>query len=125
MKSETYTKQAKWQGLSVDIKILSPRGCLPLPRGYIHVEKHEKICIKSELKEIFFKLATIGESDKAFLLASNFWPQGVVCPCAGAIHKWKNIKKCTGHSRYVDFAYLILPLMSKWFFIPNIFSLYF
>ena len=30
----------------------------------------------------------------------------------------------TGHSRYVDF-FSILPLMSKWFFIPNIFSLYF
>ena len=50
---ETYTKWAKLQGLSVDIKILSPRGCLPLPRGYIHVEK-QKICIKSELKEILF-----------------------------------------------------------------------
>ena len=31
----------------------------------------------------------------------------------------------TGHSRYVDFAYLQLPFMSKWFFIPNILSLYF
>ena len=49
-----------------------PRGCLPLPRGYIHVEKHLKICIKSELKEFFLKLATNGGIDKAFLLASNF-----------------------------------------------------
>ena len=37
---ETCNKWAKWQGLSVDIRILSTKGCLPLPRGYIHVEKH-------------------------------------------------------------------------------------
>ena len=39
---ETYTKCVKWQGLSVDIKILSSRGCLLLPWGYKHVEKHKK-----------------------------------------------------------------------------------
>ena len=43
---ETCNKWVKWQGLSVDIKILSPGGCLPLPRGYIHVLNHEKNCIK-------------------------------------------------------------------------------
>ena len=37
---ETCNKWAKWQDLSVDIRILSTKGCLPLPRGYIHVEKH-------------------------------------------------------------------------------------
>ena len=37
---ETCNKWAKWQGFSVDIWILSTKGCLPLPRGYIHVEKH-------------------------------------------------------------------------------------
>ena len=37
---ETCNKWAKWQGFSVDIRILSTKGCLPLPRGYIHVEKH-------------------------------------------------------------------------------------
>ena len=37
---ETCNKWAKWQGFSVDIRILSAKGCLPLPRGYIHVEKH-------------------------------------------------------------------------------------
>ena len=42
----------KWQDISVDIKTLSPGGCLPLPRGYIN---HEKNCIKSDFKGIFFK----------------------------------------------------------------------
>ena len=35
---ETCNKWAKWQCLSVDIRILSTKGCLP--QGYIHVEKH-------------------------------------------------------------------------------------
>ena len=37
---ETRNKWAKWQGLSVDIRILSTKGCLPLLCGYIHMEKH-------------------------------------------------------------------------------------
>ena len=37
---ETCNKWEKWQGFSVDIRILSTKGCLPLPRGYIRVEKH-------------------------------------------------------------------------------------
>ena len=31
--------------------------------------KHEKLCIKSDLKIFFLKLATNGQSDKAFLLS--------------------------------------------------------
>ena len=59
----------KWQKLTineqnVDIKILSPRGCLSLPLGYIH-KNMKKIYIISDFKEIFFKLATNGQSDKA------------------------------------------------------------
>ena len=34
---ETYNKWPEWQKVYVYIKILTPRGCLPLPRGYIHV----------------------------------------------------------------------------------------
>ena len=63
---ETYSKWPEWQKVYVYIKILPPRGCLPLPRGYIHVYKHEKLCIKSDFKDIFLKLATNGQSDKAF-----------------------------------------------------------
>ena len=35
---------------------------------------------------MFFKLATNGQSDKEFLLTSKFCPQGVACPCPGAIY---------------------------------------
>ena len=34
---ETCNKWTKWQDVFVDIKTLSPGGCLPLPWGYIHV----------------------------------------------------------------------------------------
>ena len=34
---ETYSKWPEWQKVYVKIKILTPWGCLPLPRGYKHV----------------------------------------------------------------------------------------
>ena len=49
-----------------------PWGCLPLTCGYIHLLNHEKMCIKSEVEEILFKLATNYHSDEAFLLTSKF-----------------------------------------------------
>ena len=88
---ETYNKWPEWQKVYVDIKNLTPRGFLPQSWGYIHVYKHEKICIKSD-KEIFFKLATDGQRDEASLLTSKFCPQGVVCPCPAAIYMYKIIK---------------------------------
>ena len=37
---EICNKWAKWQGFSIDVRILSTKGCLPLPLGDIHSEKH-------------------------------------------------------------------------------------
>ena len=54
----------KWQDISVDIKTLSLGIVRPCP------------CIKSDFKEIFFKLATNDQSDKMFLLTSYFIPKG-------------------------------------------------
>ena len=50
------------------------------------------MCIKSEFKEICLKFATNGRSDKGFLLTSKVCPQGVFCPCPGAICMYKVIK---------------------------------
>ena len=93
---ETCNKWAKWQSFSVDIRFLSTKGCLPLPQGYIHMEKHEKMCLKSEFKEICLKCATNGRSDKGFLLTSKVCPQRVFCPCPGAIYMYinKSLKIC-------------------------------
>ena len=89
----------KWQDISVDIKILSPG--LPLPRGYmyIHVENHEKICIKSDFKEIFLKLVASDWSDKRFLLTSKFCPLGLSAPDLRLytfIKSWKDVYKVRG-----------------------------
>ena len=40
-----------------------PWGCLPLTSGCIHLLNHEKMCIKSGVEEILFKLATNDHSD--------------------------------------------------------------
>ena len=89
---ETCNKWTKWRGLSVDIRILSTKSFLPLPRGYIYVEKHKKMRIKSEFKENCLRPATNGRSEKGFLLASEVCPQGVFCPCLRAIYMYKIIK---------------------------------
>ena len=88
---KTCNKWAKWQ---VDIRSLSTKGCLPLPRGNMHVEKKTfKNVYKIRIQRDFLKLATNGRSGKSFLLTSKFWPQGFVCPCPGAIYMYKIIKK--------------------------------
>ena len=67
---------------------LCPLGvCMLLPRGYIHLWNHEKMCIKSEIEEILLKLATNDHSDKAYLLIPKFWPEWVVCPYLRALFK--------------------------------------
>ena len=47
--------------------------------------------IRLQTSKVFLKLATNGQSDKAFLLTSELCPQRVVYPCPGAIYMWKNI----------------------------------
>ena len=47
---------------------------MPLTCGYILLLNHEKMCIKSEVEEMLFKLATNEHSDKAFLMIPKFWP---------------------------------------------------
>ena len=58
----------QWQDISVDIKILSPQGLSSPDFGYIHLLNHEQMCIKSEVEEILFKLATNDHSDEVFVL---------------------------------------------------------
>ena len=91
---EICNKWVKWLGLSFDIKILCPGGCLPLPRSYIHVLNHEKNCLKSDIKDIFFKLATNEWNDKSFLLKANFVPWRLSAPAPGLYTCIKSWKKC-------------------------------
>ena len=71
-----------------------PKGLSAPAQGLYTCIKTWKIMYKIRLQRYFLKLATNGQSDKAFLLTSRFCPQRVVCPCPGAIYMSKNIKKC-------------------------------
>ena len=75
----------KWQDNCVDIKTLSPWGCLPLPRP-IYMYKIMKKLYKIRPQRAFLKLSTNDQSDKMFLLTYKFRPQGIVSPCPGAIY---------------------------------------
>ena len=88
---ETCNIWAKRKGLSVVIKILSPMCCLPLLR-----EKHEKMCLKSDFKDIVLKLATNGQSGKGFLLTSTFGPSGLSVPVLGLYTCIKALKYIPG-----------------------------
>ena len=77
---ETCNIWAKRKGLSSKF---CPNVLSAPASGYIHVEKHEKMCIKSDFKEIVLKLATNGQSDKGFLLTSTFVPKGLSAPALG------------------------------------------
>ena len=90
---ETCNKWPKWQDVPVDIKFLSP-----CPRA-IYMYKIMKNCIKSDFKEIFFKLVANDRSDKRFLLTSKFCPLGLSAPdlrpCT-FIKSWKDVYKVGG-----------------------------
>ena len=74
---ETCSKWPKWLEVSVDIKILSPGIVLPWSVANIHLSNHKMMCIKSEVEEILFKLATNDHSDEAFSWHHNFGPNGL------------------------------------------------
>ena len=74
-------------------------------RGPYTCIKWLKNMYKIRLQRIFLKLATNGQSDKAFLLTSKFVPKRLSAPALGLYTSIKSLKN-TGHSRYVDFAYL-------------------
>ena len=64
----------------------------PGPGLYAYGETWTKNVYKIGLQSIFFKPALNGQSDKGFLLSLKVCPQGIVCPCPGAIYLHKLIK---------------------------------
>ena len=85
----------KWQDVPVGIKMSSPRVVSPCPRA-IYMYKIIKKCIKSDFKEIFFKLVANDRSDKRFLFTSKFCPLGLSSPdlrLYTLIKSWKDMYK--------------------------------
>ena len=91
---ETSNIWAKKKDLSVVINFWSPVGCLLLPWAIYMWKKHIKIGKKIYFKEIFFKLATNGWSDKEFPLHQNFVPKGMSVPALGLYTCIKSFKMC-------------------------------
>ena len=73
-------RSGKWQDISVDIKTLSPVGCLPLPWVYIHVLTHEKNGIKSDFKWLFWNLQQMTKVTRCSRWHQNFVPKGMSAP---------------------------------------------
>ena len=80
--------------------LLTSKLCLlgtvcPLPRGYIHVLNHEKNCIKSDFKEIFFfwNLQQIGKVIRPFCWHQNFVSWGLSAPAPGLHTCIKSLKR--------------------------------
>ena len=52
------------------------------------------MCIKSDFKDMFLKLATNGRSGKSFLLTSKFDPKGLSALAPGLYTYIKSLKMC-------------------------------
>ena len=82
----------KWQDISVDIKTLSPGGCLLLPRGYIHVLNNEKKMYKIRLQRDFFETYNKWPKWQAVPIDIKI-PSPRGCQPLGAIYIYKIMKK--------------------------------
>ena len=82
---ETCNRLVKWYRLSVDIKIMSPGGC-------IHVLNHEKKIYKIRLQRHVLKLLQqMNEVTRHFCWHQNFVPWGLSAPAPGL---YTCIKSC-------------------------------
>ena len=74
-----------------------PQGVFsPCPGLYTCIKSWKKNCIKSNFKEIFFKLVANDRSGKRFLLTSKFCPLGLSAPDLWLytfIKSWKGVYK--------------------------------
>ena len=100
---ETCNKWMKWQYISVDIKILSPGGCLPLPWGlsapalglYTCIKSWKKNVSNQTWKRLFWNLQQMTEETRCSCWHQNFIPKGLSAPALGlytCIKSWK--KNC-------------------------------
>ena len=110
---KTYNKWPKGHDVSVDIKRLSPRGCLPLHRGYTCIKAWKNI-YKIRIQRDLLNLLQMGKVKKPFCYIKLLSPR-VVCPCHGAICMYKIIKNVYKVRFQKDFLFL---LTSK-YFVPS------
>ena len=89
---ETYSQWPEWQKVYVYIKILPPKGLSAPAQGLYTCIKNEKLCIKSDFKDIFFKLATNGKVTRIFCWHHDFVHKGLSAPVPGLYTCGKTLK---------------------------------
>ena len=101
-----------WSGLSVDIKIVSPGGCLPLPWGYIQYQIMKKIVWNQTSKRFVWNLQQMGKVIRPLCWHQNFVPWGLSAVPRDCIHVCsKSWKKCIKS----DFKDIFLKLaINEW-----------
>ena len=108
---ETCNKWMKWQDISVDIKTLSPGGCLPLPRVYIHVLNHEKKMYKIRYQRDFFETCNKWPKWQDVPVDIKISSPRCCQPLPGAKYIYKIMKKKCIKS---DFKEIFFKTCSKW-----------
>ena len=83
---ETCNIWAKRNGYFVDIKILSPMDCLPLPGAICIWWNMKKMYIKLDFKAIFLNLQQMGKVIRAFCRQQKFLPRGCLPMPQAYIH---------------------------------------
>ena len=106
-KNQTCNKWMKWQDISIDIKTLTPGGCLSLLMKIF--------CIKSDFKEIFWNLQQMTEVTRCSCWHQNFVPKGLSVPALGLYTCIKSWKNCI-ESDYKEFFFFFFFFItcSKW-----------
>ena len=110
----TFNKWMKWQDISVDIKTLSPGGCLPLLMNIY--------CIKSDFKEIFWNLQHMTEVTRGSCWHQNFVPEELSAPSLGiytCIKSWKKLYKIIQRFFFVCFKLVANDLSDKRFLLTS------
>ena len=101
---ETYSKWPVTCGICWH-KNSDPRELSAPAQGLYTCIKTGKNMYKIRLQRYIFETCNKWQSDKAFLLTSEFCPQRVVCPCSGTKYMWKNIKKCVNNQNSKRFVW--------------------
>ena len=106
---ETCSKSPKWQEVSVDIKILSPGGYLPLTYGYYTFIKSWKDVYKVRGWRDFFETHNKWPKWWSFPVDIKVLaPMGCLSLSKGYIHTciklWKNVHKSRGKSYFLKHA---------------------
>ena len=80
---ESYNKWVSDEAFLLGSKFCPLAAVYPCPGLYIYVLNHERNCIKSDFKDIFWNLQQMNEVTRHFCWNQNFVPWGLFTPAPG------------------------------------------